>query len=743
MAPTRQEIEALFRQAAPPAPPPHGGADEEFDANAAAAAWRTSQLKDVVLAAAQDAWPSRPDDLAFIAEKAADVARDASWRVPIGDSGLLDLFLAVIPDAGLPPLLKKHTLRLLGNSAADCDENRARVVESGQLGSTLIRFLQDDFLLPFAVLVFLNMCVDCASAQRQASEAGLSRVLVDILSGERLQLCESSLGPMAQVLGLIANQDSEPKVANPATPALILELATSRTYPIDLEDFTELCTVALVYLTYEQFQQALVESRKLEVLQQAFDDSCTRFDAGDADQDVKDQLKQVWNAFVTIFSDVSALPSFAAAYPLASPAVQTFTSWLGTPASLSHLQTAACLSLGNLSRSDEASTALARADGVVDSLAAILSRAVPPPPQQQPSSTPRPPPSPQLTHAALGFLKNLAIPPANKALLGSRLLASPGPLRALWTTTTAQPQVQFAAVSLARLLLVNCTDNVRLVCSTTTPNDTNTSSLQTLTELRPHLDAEPTRIEIARAVCAVCRALHSSSDGGAAILLPADANTSRQDVPDDDAVTNFYTVHGTGIASALASLLTQTRFEAVRSEAVFVLALMSRTNTNNTNNQSQSKNPGGQIALQVLAAAGVVRALATVVVGGGGDGTDGEVEKEVDAIVLQDDDDVSAGEEEEEQQQSTPGTVTPATTLANANPATGGLVDGLGLEPQQADPKQAAGLARVDQENALVLVAEILGSFADQLPPSRMATLEKMLSKGSELVRNNRKQVHA
>ncbi|KAK3375867.1 hypothetical protein B0T24DRAFT_526613 [Lasiosphaeria ovina] len=637
----------------------------------------------------------------------------ASWRVPIGDSGLLDLFLAVIPDAGLPPLLKKHTLRLLGNSAADCDENRARVVESGQLGSTLIRFLQDDFLLPFAVLVFLNMCVDCASAQRQASEAGLSRVLVDILSGERLQLCESSLGPMAQVLGLIANQDSEPKVANPATPALILELATSRTYPIDLEDFTELCTVALVYLTYEQFQQALVESRKLEVLQQAFDDSCTRFDAGDADQDVKDQLKQ------------------------------TFTSWLGTPASLSHLQTAACLSLGNLSRSDEASTALARADGVVDSLAAILSRAVPPPPQQQPSSTPRPPPSPQLTHAALGFLKNLAIPPANKALLGSRLLASPGPLRALWTTTTAQPQVQFAAVSLARLLLVNCTDNVRLVCSTTTPNDTNTSSLQTLTELRPHLDAEPTRIEIARAVCAVCRALHSSSDGGAAILLPADANTSRQDVPDDDAVTNFYTVHGTGIASALASLLTQTRFEAVRSEAVFVLALMSRTNTNNTNNQSQSKNPGGQIALQVLAAAGVVRALATVVVGGGGDGTDGEVEKEVDAIVLQDDDDVSAGEEEEEQQQSTPGTVTPATTLANANPATGGLVDGLGLEPQQADPKQAAGLARVDQENALVLVAEILGSFADQLPPSRMATLEKMLSKGSELVRNNRKQVHA
>lgn len=43
-------------------------------------------------------------------------------------------------------------------------------------------------------------------AQRQASEAGLSRVLVDIVSGERLSSCLSSLTHMMTILELLCNQ---------------------------------------------------------------------------------------------------------------------------------------------------------------------------------------------------------------------------------------------------------------------------------------------------------------------------------------------------------------------------------------------------------------------------------------------------------------------------------------------------------------------------------------------------------
>src|SRR4051812_37911959 len=105
----------------------------------------------------------------------------AYWRVPIGDSGLLDFYLKVMgtnePDV-LPQLLHKHILRLVGNLAADCgkfclshfipvskavngiilcvissdadqlptkpsDENRSRVVASGHL-KAMVNLLTDD-----------------------------------------------------------------------------------------------------------------------------------------------------------------------------------------------------------------------------------------------------------------------------------------------------------------------------------------------------------------------------------------------------------------------------------------------------------------------------------------------------------------------------------------------------------------------------------------------------------------------
>lgn len=43
----------------------------------------------------------------------------ASWRLPYGDSGIVDLFLKIVTTPNLRPALKKHTLRIIGNSCAD------------------------------------------------------------------------------------------------------------------------------------------------------------------------------------------------------------------------------------------------------------------------------------------------------------------------------------------------------------------------------------------------------------------------------------------------------------------------------------------------------------------------------------------------------------------------------------------------------------------------------------------------
>ena len=43
----------------------------------------------------------------------------ATWRLPIGESGLLAFFSSIAPTAGLRQALRIHSLRLIGNSCAD------------------------------------------------------------------------------------------------------------------------------------------------------------------------------------------------------------------------------------------------------------------------------------------------------------------------------------------------------------------------------------------------------------------------------------------------------------------------------------------------------------------------------------------------------------------------------------------------------------------------------------------------
>src|SRR5262249_11519021 len=128
------------------------------------------------------------------------------------------------------------------------------------------------------------------------------------------------------------------------------------------------------------------------------------------------------------------------------------------------------------------------------------------------------------------------------------------------------------------------------------------SSLHALIHLYNRLDAEPSKMEAARAVAAVCRMLHSSpvlsilrEDWGMeteALVSPpkefGPVSTVRLDgddgtldplpqpvPPDEMRRARFYAAHA-DISKPLAFLVTQSRFPVLRSEAWFLLALMSR-----------------------------------------------------------------------------------------------------------------------------------------------------------------------
>ncbi|KAL2147555.1 hypothetical protein VTI28DRAFT_8810 [Corynascus sepedonium] len=732
MAWTPDRIAALLRDQS-------GGASE-----------RTEHLSELV-AGLRD---GIDEDLAAVVEKIADGARDPSWRLPIGASGLLEFILSSVPGNEPRHPLKKQILRLVGNACADCNENRALVVSSGVLRTFIMGIIEDpndDDLLPFATAAALNLCLDYAPAQQQASEIGLSRVLVDLVSGDRLstEACQSSLSRIMTILELLCTQDAEPKSANPDTPTLLLRLATSERYDADLETFMEICTPTLAYLTYQNLQPALVRNTGgVELLQLAFYQLYTRFDNTDADADTTAQLKQVGDAFLTVFADISSIPEFLEACPLDSKPVQTLVDWLKSYPPLSHLQTAACLSLGNLSRSDESSIALL--PRVKESLIDIVSRAILP--ASSPQSVPKNPAPPlQLTHAALSFLKNLAIPQANKPIIGTALLDIKHPiLPRIWASTRTQPQLQFTAVSLTRLLLANCPANIRRICAPTTSGsdteDTSKSNLALLTAIAASADEDPIKVEAARAASLVCRALHSVSvvndvldpswDWSRSTSSLTTITTSAEGGPgnttvtqaDDDATlrARFYAAHGLAtIVPSLHLLLTHPRFPALHSETIFVLALMSRSSPEGARaalqvlqqqhkNASQNNGAGWQVIAKAItgfesqALAGVLQSPSS---------SSSRVEEVRDA---------KDGDEKEEKKN---------------NEVT---VERLSLEPQMVDAQghkqqQPARVAKMDRENAMVLVAELLRQFPEGLFALRKL-LEELLNKGGELVAQDRGQ---
>lgn len=83
-----------------------------------------------------------------------------AWRIPYGESGILEFFLDIIASTEKQKHgVKVHALRIIGNSCADTDENRARVVE-GKYIVSIINHLRDENLVPYLIPVLYNVLVD-------------------------------------------------------------------------------------------------------------------------------------------------------------------------------------------------------------------------------------------------------------------------------------------------------------------------------------------------------------------------------------------------------------------------------------------------------------------------------------------------------------------------------------------------------------------------------------------------------
>ncbi|KAG5926947.1 hypothetical protein E4U42_002766 [Claviceps africana] len=683
---TPQEVAVLLQE--------HGSSRGQTGSEAAGDAeavrrQRTERLA-AVLSSCRDLWSTDSEELDLIAEKLGDGSRDVAWRLPYGDSGILDFFVALLAKDHLRQKLHIHALRLIGNSCADTNENRARLVDQDRFLS-ITKHVTDENLLPFNVPVIYNVLVDYEPAQILASKSRLSKQLINLLSSPHISKHAPFVPYICKVLALLVAQEDEAAAADPATVRVLLTLAAQPAAKEDVEDFVSLAAVAVAYLASETLQSSLIADNQVSLLIDAFHHAHVGLDT-DAidDDDLVTQVKQLRSSLLSTLADVSGNDSFALTYPLAHDVPQTLLDWVR--GNNLFLQSAACLVLGNISRSDDASIALVGSHRVHEPLVKLISDA---------EAT-----DSQLLHAACSFLKNLAIPIANKPQLKDLLL--PQALPRLYTLDTV-PQLQFAATSLTRLLLLNCPANVWRICTplehknktpSSAPSDAGEETgASSIIVLYGRSDAEPIRLEAARCVAAICRALHSSPVSGKAPEVSVVDTESASPSSDEERRRAFYAAHA--VQKPLAFLVTQDAWPSLKSEAWFVLALMSRSND------------GARLVLSLLADDASAQASLKQTMEGG-PRTEDEVKKsnQNDAV---------------EQQQGEQ----PSPSVPNSIAQGGFAASDSRLEPRQMDKEQKAKVVRGDAENVLILCTELVKRGEDTLTADMLGLLQELVRDGA------------
>lgn len=327
---------------------------------------------------------------------------------------------------------------------------------------------------------------------------------------------------------------------------------------VEADDQVSLVNAIAIHLQTDRFQRILIDedlvNLPLLMIIRSFapqtppSPSLSLIDLSPAIRDCADEekLSSVRNSLIRALSDVSANPEFGVKYPVDSDLVKSLICWLS--ASRSQFQICSCIMLGNHARSDVVCYSMVHDLRIHELLASIV---------QDSSDI-------QVLHAALGFLRNLALPLGNKALLGQAEIIET--ISRFWSMDST-PQLQYIAVNLIRQLLNGSFVNVqRLLISLSADPDSpahDKTYLSILLSLFEKTDQGPTRVEIARTIAAIWRCVSSSNPSMDSIVL-------------DDLVHRLYSKHA-NIAGPLAMMVTQSQWPIIRSEGWFALALMARS----------------------------------------------------------------------------------------------------------------------------------------------------------------------
>ncbi|KAL8637051.1 MAG: hypothetical protein Q9228_005635, partial [Teloschistes exilis] len=278
---------------------------------------------------------------------------------------------------------------ILANGARD--ETWRLPFEQAGILSFFLRLLtvekEDEDIVAPCLRFIGNACADTDPNREQAIAPEYLPSLIDEVNRQRL------LFIAVPVIYNICNEyDDLAECPDESVRTLVRLLEEPDIEPTSM---LQLVNTIGVFLQQDRFQRDFIESdcvsHLLELLLPVNDDL-----------EMEEELSTFRSATNQILSDISATGAFANKYTVRSAVVGTLVQWLST--SRAQLRICSCLTLGNLARSDPVCRDMVSRLDLHERLLEIL--------QDQPSV--------QVSYAALGFLRNLALPTENKSIIGSQ-----------------------------------------------------------------------------------------------------------------------------------------------------------------------------------------------------------------------------------------------------------------------------------------------------------------------------------
>ncbi|KAH8690952.1 putative GTP binding protein [Talaromyces proteolyticus] len=501
---------------------------------------RNPQLLEGVSSILDKLWRSKSKYMARAVEALANGSREPSWRNAFGQSGVLEFLLQLVASREeVEQEILFHSLRVIGNSCADTDENR-EIVVSKNYTLPIIRLILNPELVHVAIPVIYNICMDFDPAQSQVAANRLGYILLKLISDGSIE-GNALLNYAYELVELTAQKEDGLETAPDGTIILIMDLALAEN--TTFAQFACLVDCLANFLHKERFQNVCVQYRLVEqllsVLRHSYETDAD--ESSSEDVQLLDQLRLKLNQAL---SDVSAVSQFAEVYPVGSSLFDTLKTWLAAPED--QLQICACVILGNLARSDDVCRLMISQLEIHLPLIAMIN-----------SNT-----RGSVLHAVLSFIKNLAIAEENRGKLGEADIIPA--VSHLWSSD-AIPQVQFAAVSLTRLVIVSSIENISRLLTSLSPDPDSPAHSRTylslLLSLFGRTDTGPIKTETGRTIASICRTLVSRS------------KEKSDDTRTRALLYRFFDLHQ-DVARPLGVMVTQTEWPVVRSEGWFALALM-------------------------------------------------------------------------------------------------------------------------------------------------------------------------